>query len=873
MRKYKKLLYRILLSAVLLVLLLYLSACLFLPFVLNLKLSQNIICNYLENRFQGKINLYDFSISSKFNLDYIISINKVNFSRKDKNYLTIDDCKLKFSVFNVKDNFISANKIYLKKTNLSATKKKKNKFRFNLSYIPDLKINELIIDTGAFDDITSNFTFKNLDLSNYNFKRLLTFDLIYNSKYFSSPVIIKRDSKFYLLKNKIYAQNLKIYFKDKYCLIEGKIFDFEEGPNFIIKGRNLPVYEIERSFLSIFKHFKKKKNFIENFKDFNGDLDIDLIVKQNNINGLVKLRNLAATTVPLNVPIKFKKADFNFYDNKIYLNETGILGNKPVSTTLEIISAFSDDLKVSGTVDSVIDNDFAKVYFRDVYILGNINLSVKYKIKSPVIDVIYAVTPAYMSDISYKGARLGLVRAKRTVNAKTRKINDELSLENYYYTAVINGKTVEIIKGSGTFNKINGKYKLTQISGETKENAPVALLGFLEDRLKGGVFSGDLDYDFINKKLFGNLSLNNTRFKGFSVKSALISADNNNLKVKAEGKYNNEPFSADLVLLNSFSPDIHIFNLDLYLRKYVFSAIEPKRQKRHFFIPDKPKNLCVNADKILIRLEEANKDKISVKNINLEGSVKNNIIYFNIDNAVFAQGRLFADGKYDYNNHNINANFSAADIDSNSAGYQLFNLKDYFKGKMSAKLGVNIQNKFKTLNGKGEFEIKDGELTKIGSTEFVLRRSKKKHPYVFSLSDVIKLDDRLIKDKTSNIKGRFDLNNKLVKNANIYISNDLIALFIEGNYDIEKEYTSLKMWGKYDKKTEGMISVFKIPLSFITKFLFDAKELTAQYSEKILKIPSIKIKNNNIKTFSIGLKGYVNNPETFELELNRIKTR
>ena len=81
------------------------------------------------------------------------------------------------------------------------------------------------------------------------------------------------------------------------------------------------------------------------------------------------------------------------------------------------------------------------------------------------------------------------------------------------------------------------------------------------------------------------------------------------------------------------------------------------------------------------------------------------------------------------------------------------------------------------------------------------------------------------------------------------------------------------MWGKYDKKTEGMISVFKIPLSFITKFLFDAKELTAQYSEKILKIPSIKIKNNNIKTFSIGIKGYVNNPETFELELNRIKTR
>ena len=50
------------------------------PFVLKLKLSQNIICNYLENRFQGKINLYDFSISSKFNLDYIILTGGSTFS-------------------------------------------------------------------------------------------------------------------------------------------------------------------------------------------------------------------------------------------------------------------------------------------------------------------------------------------------------------------------------------------------------------------------------------------------------------------------------------------------------------------------------------------------------------------------------------------------------------------------------------------------------------------------------------------------------------------------------------------------------------------------------------------------------------------------
>src|SRR5699024_5662052 len=120
------------------------------------------------------------------------------------------------------------------------------------------------------------------------------------------------------------------------------------------------------------------------------------------IKGNVKLTNLEATTVPLSVPIKFKNADFTFSGDKISLKEYGTLGNKSVYTDFYLDNLLSDDMTVTGSVKSAIDNDFAKIYFTDVFILDNVGLNVKYKVKNGVIDVIYNASLDKMSDISYK---------------------------------------------------------------------------------------------------------------------------------------------------------------------------------------------------------------------------------------------------------------------------------------------------------------------------------------------------------------------------------------------------------------------------------------------------------------------------------------
>lgn len=871
MFNYKKLFCLILCFCLAGVIALYLFTVLVIPFLFNLDIVQDKITELISDKTMSDVRLSGAKLDVKYNLNFNFHLNKI-LVLNNSDIFDVDNLNLEFNPFKKSTNKISINKIHIVKVNLNSKKSDDNhKINFNLSYIPDIKINEMKFELGSTDKVTSEFLIHDFIISNNNSFKLLDFDLKFSSKYLLSPVKINKASKFYIVRDGIYAKNAKIIFQDSICNIDGKIFDINGNNDFTVNGDNLPVYDIERAFLLFIKHVKKKKNFIENFRDFSGKISVNLNIKAKKIRGNVKLTNLEATTVPLSVPIKFKNADFTFSGDKISLKEYGTLGNKSVYTDFYLDNLMSDDMTVTGSVKSAIDNDFAKIYFTDVFILDKVGLNVKYKVKNGVIDVIYNASLDKMSDISYKGARLGLVKLNRQVSAKTRKTGDMIELTEYSYGADFKQGHEEIIKGSGKFKKINGKYKLTVIEGTTKTNAPAALLGFLEDRLRGGIFNGNLSYDFLNNSLKGNLSINNTNFKGYKVKSASISAQDDKININADGTYQNEPFRASIILLNSLTSDVKIKYLDLYLKRYVFSIKPDKKTKRRFHIPKKPQNLTVNADKFILMLDEFKKDNIFLENIKLEGNVVNNVIYFNIKDTEFAEGKLFADGVYDFNKQDISVDFRAQNISANEAGYQVFNLKDHFEGLTNAKLHADIKNNFKTLNGCGSFEINDGELVKIGSVEFIVRRSKKKRPFVFSLSDIVKIDDKLVKDKSSNIKGDFILENKQVQNAKIYMQNDLVSLYLEGSYNIENEYADLKMWGKYDKKTEGMIKVFKIPLGLITKFLFDAKEMSETYVEKILKIPFVKGDKDDLKTFMIFLKGYANNPKSFKVEFQRLK--
>ena len=158
----------------------------------------------------------------------------------------------------------------------------------------------------------------------------------------------------------------------------------------------------------------------------------------------------------------------------------------------------------------------------------------------------------------YYNTSLGLSEFERTFEVTTQKTGDKISLISYSYFANMQGFKDKIISGYGEFNKVNGKYRLTRLYGETMKNAPVALLGFLDSRLYGGYFNGALDYDFSKNILLGSIVLENSRFKRFKIDSAAVFADKNHISILSYGNLENEPFNCDIELRNNLGEYRHL---------------------------------------------------------------------------------------------------------------------------------------------------------------------------------------------------------------------------------------------------------------------------------------------------------------------------
>ena len=74
--------------------------------------------------------------------------------------------------------------------------------------------------------------------------------------------------------------------------------------------------------------------------------------------------------------------------------------------------------------------------------------------------------------------------------------------------------------------------------------------------------------------------------------------------------------------------------------------------------------------------------------------------------------------------------FSAKDIDSNLAANMVLNLHEQIEGIANASAHVTTHNKLEHINAHAIFEIKEGALTKLGSREFIIKKSKKFHQQI-----------------------------------------------------------------------------------------------------------------------------------------------
>ena len=200
----------------------------------------------------------------------------------------------------------------------------------------------------------------------------------------------------------------------------------------------------------------------------------------------------------------------------------------------------------------------------------------------------------------------------------------------------------------------------------------------------------------------------------------------------------------------------------------------------------------------------------------------------------------------------------------------------YYSEYANAEVKAETKNGYKDFKAFTTFSVKKGFLPKLGSTEFIIKKSKKiKRDIKFKLEDILNIDLKNMKALSSDLNGCFWFDNSMIKDAKITAKQQHFSLFLEGDYNIDNEYADFQVFGKYNESVEKKIKVLFVPLSWIVNIVFKPEHTYEQYKNKLKCVPDTSAKSEEEKSFRVKINGNMNNSDkksgnNLQVEMKRI---
>ena len=854
----------------------YLCVVCVLPSIINSKTAINKLQSLIHNKTGIETNITGLNLKISPLLTVVFKVGSVDAKNNNTSVADIKNLSLRYKLLQKHLTFISADNIFIDGNYLKQFKKegvnKKKRGGFDLKKLPEVHISNAVYKS---DEV--NIQIESAETVNDTIKLKSSI----NTPFLKEGVKLGDSGSLQVVGNELKANKFKITLGNSQLYLDGVLVGKNKSPDLDINGENLPVSEIMPALLHFQKSKDPSKKFIENFKNFKGTGNINLKLNKDGIFGTCVVYNLRANAVWFDIPLYSKEAVFNFRGKTVDSVAEGIIGGEKVVHTLDITKLGTPEKLVIGTLKSTLTKNFNGV--PNLTVLNAVNFELIYKIKDRKPDVYYDIDIPVNSDLIYNSFHLGLRDYKRKIHANTFKDNNDLYLKEYKYSYYDSDKENVILSGDGLFmkhvDKSNpDKFVPQYITCHTNGYAPISVTGSFGEKVRGGEFKGDLKYDFKNNQVLGTFDIIKARHKAFLIDQAHVVSKNGVFNITSNGFFKGEKYSAELNAKNNIYGETLIYNMKLFLDKLVFETTFDAHKKRGQFdkgsnlgskldskeFSKKVKNADITINNWEIAINEIKRDKFILKNVDLVGSLKNNVFDFNMKDLNFADGVIHAKGVYDFAKNTSNMTFEAKNINSNKVAEMTLNLKDQIEGIAQAKVDINAKDMFRFLDAHCMFEMDEGFLPKLGDTEFMIKNSK------YKLSDIVNLDftqKDLMKD---DIKGSFDVHNTELKNINITTWHELSAMYLEGSYEMEKQLADLQLFWKYSKEAPKGIKVFGIPLNFILKVVFRPEHSKDLYQPELSKIPNIKVDEKNTLYYRVQLNGDINNNK-IDLKLREIK--
>lgn len=820
-----------------------------------------ISSNFIKTKYNMDSDIKAFKVEISPLLSVKITAKNIIIKDKDKVGLNIENLNTFINGFELKNidaDLVYANLDILKKLKNEKKKDTKKKNSFDINKIPNVNIKkiEIVNNEGEKLSISSNqFVIKeHNEIKNIDVILNITLDRVLH------PISIGEIGSLYIENKKLIAKNFPLAVGKTKVVIDGSILSDKKLDNFTIKGDKIPVKETLATVLFLQKYSEHERKFIENFTNFKGSADVDLVYKDNDLSGVITGNDLFAEFLPFYVPVTCKKAEFFIKNGEVKSYAAGTFGTEKMTHELLIKEMYNRDKKeVFGKVNSKITTALAKKYLPpNVKVKNYLDVEVDYYIKQKKPNAKYYINIPANSGIMINDFYAGIKDKNKKIFAETQKIDTEFFLKDYRFSVQENNEYKDILYGKGYFKIINGNMTPQYLTLNTNGYVPNSFVGSFKQYVFGGKFNGALKYSFAKEQITGKFEVIDTIFNHFHVKSASVIADDKTAKIEANGTYKNEKFNCQTEVKNDFKDKIYVNYMDLFLDKFIVKKSDKSatsKTKHNFNAPNKKlskgvRDINMDIDKYNIVVNSIIIKDYPVNNIKVFGSLKDAIFNYNTYDIDFADGKVLANGTYDFNIDSSIIDITANNIDSSIIADKFFNLKNQIQGKANAEIHSKTGKNWENWAATAKFDIQDGALPGFENLEFSIDKKLNKKAKV---SDYVKFNVKKKGNIKSHISGFFKCDDIFIRDVDIRMQHEFVSTYIEGYYNYIIGQGNVNIWGKYDNSVIKRIKVLHIPLNWLVNVLVPSEKKNNELQINLDKIPPIGVNDSKAKYFRINI--------------------
>ena len=220
---------------------------------------------------------------------------------------------------------------------------------------------------------------------------------------------------------------------------------------------------------------------------------------------------------------------------------------------------------------------------------------------------------------------------------------------------------------------------------------------------------------------------------------------------------------------------------------------------------------------------------------------------------------------------NYSVRLGAKDVNSDTIASSILNLPREISGKASALLEFYTDKNMK-LNGRIQFEINNGSITKLGFVQYILNMASIfRNPVAMispsTLFDLVNIPEGTFKK----ISGDLRIRDNIIDRMMIKSSSPQLSAFIVGQINLMNFDSSLRIYTKFSNKNKGIAGFLRgFSLNSIARKAKVTTEEISYYAPELSMLPKLETGEENAQVFLTKVDGDVQTTN-FISSLKKIK--